>query len=57
MEGFGDLSAVAVPDVALVDIKVVFEVSLKDLEFSLISAVIGLQDSLLYQWFIQNFIF
>ena len=33
---------VTVPNVAPVDVKMVFEVSLKDLEFTLISAVIGL---------------
>ena len=42
MEGFSNLSAVTAPDVASVDVKVVFEVSLKDLKLTLISAMIGL---------------
>ena len=42
MEGFDDLSVVTVLNVAPVDVKMVFEVSLKDLEFTLISAIIGL---------------
>ena len=42
LEGFGDPLMVTVPNVAPVDVKMGFEVSLKDLEFTLISAVIGL---------------
>ena len=42
LEGFSNLSVVTVLNIALVDIKMVFKISLKDLEFILISAVIGL---------------
>ena len=42
LEGFDDLLVVTILNVALVDVKMVFKVSLKDLEFTLISAVIGL---------------
>ena len=57
LEGFSDLSVVTALDVAPVDVKVVFKVSLKDLKLMLISAMIGLRDSLLCWWFIRDFIF